>query len=55
MTYHVNGRRNVLLNKYIIDTFVGTINGFVCIRIVGGLSFLAHLSRRLIGELIVYQ
>ena len=35
-----NGRRNVLLNKYMIDTFVDTINGFVCIRIVGVHSFL---------------
>ena len=34
-----NGRRNVLLNQYIINTFVDTINDFVCIRIVGGLSF----------------
>ena len=30
-----NGRRN-----YIIDKFVDTINGFVCIRIAGGHSFL---------------
>ena len=35
-----NLRRNVLLNNYIIDKFVDTINGFVCIRIVGGHSFL---------------
>ena len=35
-----NGRRNVLLNKYIIDTFVDAINGFVFIRLVGGHSFL---------------
>ena len=35
-----NGRRNVLLNNYIIDKFVDIINGFVCIRIVGGHSFL---------------
>ena len=35
-----NGRRNVLLNKFIIDTFVDIINGFVCFRIVGGHSFL---------------
>ena len=34
------GRRNVLLNNYIIDKFVDTINGFVCIRIAGGHSFL---------------
>ena len=34
------GRRNVILNNYIIDKFVGTINGCVCIRIVGGHSFL---------------
>ena len=26
-----NGRRNVLLNTYIINKFVDTINGFVCI------------------------
>ena len=35
-----NGRRNVLLNKYIIVTFVDAINGFVFIRLVGGHSFL---------------
>ena len=35
-----NGRRNVLLNNFIIDKFVDTINGFICIRIVGGHSFL---------------
>ena len=35
-----NGCRNVLLKNYIIDTFVDTINDFVCIRIVGGHSFL---------------
>ena len=35
-----NGRRNVLLNNYIIDKFVDTINGVVCMRIVGGHSFL---------------
>ena len=35
-----NGRRNILLNNYIIDEFVETINGFVCIRIAGGHSFL---------------
>ena len=35
-----NWRRNVLLNNCIIDKFVDTINGFVCIRIVGGHSFL---------------
>ena len=35
-----NGRRNVLLNNFITDKFVDTINGFVCIRIVGGHSFL---------------
>ena len=34
------GRRNVLLNSYIIDKFVDTINGFVCIRITCGHSFL---------------
>ena len=37
-----NARRNVLLHNYIIDKFVNTINGFVCIRIVGGFSFLWH-------------
>ena len=35
-----DGRRNVLLNNYIIDKFVDTINGFVCIMITGGHSFL---------------
>ena len=35
-----NGRRNVLLNNYTIDKFVDTINGFVCIRIADGHSFL---------------
>ena len=35
-----NGCRNVLLNNYIIDKFVDTINGFVCFRIGGGHSFL---------------
>ena len=35
-----NGRRNVLLNNYIIDKFVDTINGFVCNRIFGVHSFL---------------
>ena len=35
-----NGRRNNLLNNYIIDKFVDTINGLVCIRIAGGHSFL---------------
>ena len=35
-----NGRRNVLLNNYIIDKFVDTLNDFVCIRIAGGHSFL---------------
>ena len=35
-----NGRRNVLLNSYIIDKFAVTSNGFVCIRILGGHSFL---------------
>ena len=35
-----NGRRNALLNNYIIDMFVDTINGFVCIRIADGQSFL---------------
>ena len=37
-----NGRRNVLLNNYIIDKFVDTIYGFVTIRIVNGHSFLWH-------------
>ena len=36
------GRRNVLSNKYIIDTFVDAINDFVFIRLVGGHSFLWH-------------
>ena len=35
-----NGRTNVLLNTYIIDKFVDTMNGFACIRIMGGFSFL---------------
>ena len=35
-----NGRRNVLLNNYIIDKFVDTMNGFECIRTAGGHSFL---------------
>ena len=35
-----NGCIYVLLNNYIIDKFVDTINGFVCIRIAGGHSFL---------------
>ena len=35
-----NGRRNVLLNSYIIDKFAVILNGFVCIRILGGHSFL---------------
>ena len=35
-----NGRRNVLLNNYIIDKFVDTINVFVRTRIAGGLLFL---------------
>ena len=34
-----SGRRNVLLNNYIIDKFVDTINDFVCIRIAAGHSF----------------
>ena len=34
-----NGRKNVSLDHYIMDKFVDTINGFVCIRIVGGHSF----------------
>ena len=35
-----NGCRNVLLNNYIIDKLVDTINGFVCIRIVGTFIFM---------------
>ena len=35
-----NGRKNVLLNSYIIDKFVVTQNGFVCIMILVGHSFL---------------
>ena len=35
-----NGRRNVLLNNFIIDKFVDSLIGFVCIRIAGGHSFL---------------
>ena len=35
-----NRRRNILLNNYIIDEFVETINDFVCIWIAGGHSFL---------------
>ena len=34
------GRRSVLLNNYIIDKFVDTINGFVCIKIACVHSFL---------------
>ena len=34
-----NGRRNVLLDNFIIDKYFDTINGFVCSRIVGGHSF----------------
>ena len=30
----------MLLNNYIIDKLVNTINGFVCIRIAGAHSFL---------------
>ena len=37
-----NGRRNVLLNNYCIDKLVVTKNGFVCIRILDGHSFLWH-------------
>ena len=33
-----NRRRNVLLNNYIIDKFVDTMNGFVYIRKAGGHS-----------------
>ena len=35
-----NGRRYILLNNITIDKFVDALNGFVCIRIVGGHSFL---------------
>ena len=35
-----NRRRNALFNNFIIDKYVDTINGFVCIRIAGGQSFL---------------
>ena len=35
-----NGGRNVLLNNYIIDKLVDTINGLICIRIAGGHPFL---------------
>ena len=35
------GRRNVLLNNYIIDKFVDTMNGFVCIRKRVGIHFLS--------------
>ena len=35
-----NRHRNVLLNNCIIDKFVDTINGFVCIRKASGHSFL---------------
>ena len=34
-----NERRNSLFKNYIINKFVDTINGFVCIRIAGGHSF----------------
>ena len=37
-----NELRNDLLNNYIIDKFVVTKNGFVCIRTLGGHSFLWH-------------
>ena len=37
-----NGHRNILLNNYIIDKLVVTKNGFVCIRILDGHSFLWH-------------
>ena len=37
-----NGPRNVLWNNDIIDKFVDTMNGFACIRLVGGHSFLLH-------------
>ena len=37
-----NGRRNVLLNNCTIDKFVVTKKDFVCIRILGGHSFLWH-------------
>ena len=34
------GMRNVKLNSYIIDKIAVTLNGFVCIRISGGHSFI---------------
>ena len=37
--------QNVLLNNYIIDKFVVTKIGFVCIRIVGGHSFYGMVSQ----------
>ena len=37
--------RNVLRNNYIINKFVDTINGFLCIRIVGGHSFFDMVSQ----------
>ena len=40
-----SGCSNVLLNNYIIDKFVVTKKGFVCIRILGGHSFLWHGSQ----------
>ena len=40
MDISCNGRRNALFNNYVIDKYVDTINGFVCIRIAGGQSFL---------------
>ena len=39
MNMSCNGHRNVLLNNYIIDKFVDTMNDFVCIMIAGGHSF----------------
>ena len=37
-----NGRRNIWWNNDIIEKLVDTINGFVCIRIVGGHSLSCH-------------
>ena len=43
LAYHTLNRRiNVLLDNVVIDTFIDTINGFVCIRIVGHLLCLCH-------------
>ena len=43
LAYHTLNRRiNVLLDNVVIDTFFDTMNGFVCIRIVGHLLFSCH-------------